>query len=183
MLMSTTPDRDSLMQVGHIHNAYGIQGWVWVMSRTDPIANIFDYAPWYVETSTGFQLVELAAKRSQGKGLVAKVAGCEDRNAAEKLLGLPIWVPRSSLPSLADDEYYWSDLIDMQVINEQGVLLGRLHAMMETGANDVMVLRACEGSVDQAERLLPWLPGQVIRFVNREQKRITVDWDPTYLVD
>lgn len=174
------PDRESLIQIGHVHTAYGIKGWVWVMSRTEPIANIFEYGPWYLDRAGTLSAVELAGKRAQGKGLVAQFAGCEDRNAADLLVGAGIWVPKSSLPSLDEDEYYWSELIDMQVITEQGVLLGQVHAMMETGANDVIVVRACEGSIDAEERLLPWLPGRVIRFVDRNQRRITVDWDPDF---
>jgi len=174
------PDRADLIQVGHVHTAYGIKGWVWVMSRTEPIANIFSYAPWYLERAGVLSEVRLAGQRPQGKGLVAQFAGCDDRNAADSWLGATIWVPRSALPTLEEDEYYWSELIDMQVITEQGLLLGQVHAMMETGANDVIVVRACEGSVDREERLLPWLPGRVVRFVDRVNRRITVDWQPDY---
>lgn len=174
------PDRESLVQIGHVHTPYGIKGWVWVMSRTEPIANIFEYGPWFLERGGLFEAVELKARREQGKGLVAQFANCDDRNAAERLNGSAIWVPKSSLPALDDDDYFWSELIDMQVITEQNVLLGRIHALMETGANDVIVVRACDGSVDGEERLLPWLPGRVIRFVDRERKRVTVDWDPSY---
>lgn len=174
------PDRESLVQVGHVHTPYGIKGMVWVMSRTEPIANIFDYTPWFLERNGVFAPVTLKAGRAQGKGLVAQFDGCDDRNAAELMNGSTIWVPQSSLPVLDEDDYFWSELIDMQVITEQNVLLGRVHALMETGANDVIVVRACDGSVDGEERLLPWLPGRVIRFVDRERKRITVDWDPSY---
>ncbi len=68
----------------------------------------------------------------------------------------------------------------MLVVTEQDDVLGRVHAMMETGANDVIIVRACEGSMDDQERLLPWLPGRVVRFVDRNQRRIRVDWDPTF---
>lgn len=176
----TVPERETLIQVGHVHTAYGIKGWVWVMSRTEPIANIFEYGPWYLDRAGTLEAVELAGHRAQGKGLVACIAGCDDRNAADRLLGAGIWVPKASLPALDEDEYYWSELIDMRVITEQGVLLGLVHALMETGANDVIVVRACEGSVDGEERLLPWLPGRVVRFVDRVNRRITVDWQPDY---
>lgn len=178
--MATLPDRDSLVEIGHVHTPYGIKGWVWIMSKTEPIANIFQYGPWYVEQGGVMKQTELAVSRPQGKGLVAQFAGANDREAAERLHGATIWVPKAALPPLEDDEYYWTELIDMQVITEQSVLLGTVHAMMETGANDVIVVRACEGSIDDQERLLPWLPGSVIRFVDRMQKRITVDWDPSF---
>jgi len=173
------PSRDDLIQVGHVHTAYGIKGWVWVMSRTDPITNVFSYGPWYLDRSGTLAPVELAGHRVQGKGLIAQFAGCEDRNAADLLVGATIWVPKSALQTQADDEYFWSDLIGMRVVTEQGVLLGCVDDMMETGANDVIVVQGCEGSIDQQERLLPWVD-QVVIAIDREAKCITVDWDPTF---
>ena len=179
MTQAALPSRDDLIQVGHVHTAYGIKGWVWVMSRTEPIANIFAYGPWYLDRAGTLSKVELADKRAQGKGLVAQFAGCEDRNAADLMIGATIWVPKSALQTLAADEYFWSDLIGMRVVTEQGVLLGRVEDMMETGANDVIVVQACEGSIDEQERLLPWVD-QVVLKVDRDAKYITVDWDPEF---
>lgn len=178
--MTAVPDRSELVQVGHVHGAHGIQGWVQVMSRTEPMTNIFGYGPWFLDLPQGLTPVQLQGQRPQGKGLVAKLSLCTDRNAAERLAGAPILVPRSALPALAEDEYFWADLMGMQVVTEQGVLLGELQAMMETGANDVIVVRPCAGSIDAQERLLPWLMRRVVRFVDRERRVITVDWDPSY---
>jgi 16S rRNA processing protein RimM len=178
--MSIVPDRESLIQVGHVHTAYGIKGWVWVMSRTHPIANIFNYGPWYVDRGGVLSLTEVSAHRPQAKGLVAQLDNSMDRNTADTMIGATIWVPKSALPVLEEDEYYWSELIDMLVVTEQDEVLGRIHAMMETGANDVIVVRACEGSIDAQERLVPWLPGRVVRFVDRNLRRVRVDWDPTF---
>lgn len=178
--MSIVPDRESLIQVGHVHASYGIKGWVWVMSRTHPIANIFNYGPWYLDRGGVLSPVKVLANRPQAKGLVAQLDICPDRNTADTLVGAAIWVPKSALPVLDEDEYYWSELIDMLVVTEQDDVLGRVHAMMETGANDVIIVRACEGSIDDQERLLPWLPGRVVRFVDRNQRCIRVDWDPTF---
>ena len=179
MTQAALPSRDDLIQVGHVHTAYGIKGWVWVMSRTEPIANIFSYGPWYLDRAGTLAKVVLVDHRAQGKGLVAQFAGCEDRNSADLMIGATIWVPKSALQTLAADEYFWSDLIGMRVVTEQGVLLGCVDDMMETGANDVIVLKACDGSVDDQERLLPWV-NQVVLKVDREAKCITVDWDPEF---
>jgi len=179
MTQAALPSRDDLIQVGHVHTAYGIKGWVWVMSRTEPIANIFSYGPWYLDRAGTLAKVVLVDHRAQGKGLVAQFAGCEDRNSADLMIGATIWVPKSALQTLAADEYFWSDLIGMRVVTEQGVLLGCVDDMMETGANDVIVLKACDGSVDDQERLLPWVD-QVVLKVDREAKCITVDWDPEF---
>jgi 16S rRNA processing protein RimM len=179
MTQAALPSRDDLIQVGHVHTAYGIKGWVWVMSRTEPIANIFSYGPWYLDRAGTLAKVVLVDHRAQGKGLVAQFAGCEDRNSADLMIGATIWVPKSALKTQSDNEYFWSDLMGMRVVNEQGVLLGCVDDMMETGANDVIVLKACDGSVDDQERLLPWV-NQVVLKVDREAKCITVDWDPEF---
>lgn len=171
---------ESLLQVGRIKAPYGIKGWVWVFALTEPMSNVFGYRPWYLKRAGQFQPIEVAEWRSQGKGVVARLEGAEDRNAAELLTGLEIYVPKDSLPVLDDDDFYWSELQDLDVWTEAGVFLGRVQAMMETGANDVLVVRACEGSVDGQERLIPWLPGQVIVGVDKAARRITVDWDPEF---
>jgi len=179
MTLAALPSRADLIQVGHVHTAYGIKGWVWIMSRTEPIANIFAYGPWYLDRAGTLSQATLADHRAQGKGLVAQFAGCEDRNAADLLIGATIWVPKSVLQAQADDEYLWSDLIGLRVITQQGVLLGKVDDMMETGANDVIVVAACDGSVDAQERLLPWID-PVVLDVDLDARCITVDWDPEY---
>lgn len=180
VLAPGVPDLDTLVAIGNVHGPYGLKGWVWIMSKTEPIANIFGYGPWFIEHAGVIKPAKLIESRAQGKGLVAQLDCSPTRDTAEALHGAVIWVPKSVLPALEEDEYYWSELIDMQVITEQSQLLGAVYAMMETGANDVIVVRACEGSIDGEERLLPWLPGRVVRFVDRVQKRITVDWDPDF---
>jgi len=171
---------DDLIQVGHLKGAHGIRGYTWVISRTDPIENIFDYQPWYLKRPTGFQAVQVEDHRAQGRGWVVKLDVSPDRTAAELLAMTEIWVPKSALPSLEEDEYFWSELIGMRVVTTTGVLLGTLDAWMETGANDVIVVRPCAGSVDTQERLLPWLVRRVVQFVDRQQRVITVDWDPEF---
>ena len=171
---------DSLLKVGHIQSPYGIKGWVWVHALTDPTDNVFGYAPWYLCRAGRFELAEVAEWRVQGKGLVARLKGSDDRNAVEGLRGVEIWVPKSCLPELAGDDYYWSDLEDLAVYNTEGVFFGQVFGMMETGSNDVLVVRACEGSIDKQERLIPGLPGQVVKQVDQTAHRITVDWDADF---
>lgn len=171
---------DALLQVGQINSPYGVKGWVWVYALTEPMDNIFAYTPWYLRRGGRFEAVEVAEWRRQGKGVVARLKGCDDRNAVELLNGVEIWVPKDILPVLGDGDYYWSELLDMDVWTDAGVFLGRVHSMMETGANDVLVVQGCEGSIDRQERLIPWLPDQVVTGVDRTLRRITVDWDPEF---
>lgn len=171
---------ESLLKVGHLSTPYGIKGWVWVFALTEPLSNVFEYRPWYLRRAHGYEPVEVLEWREQGKGIVARLKGCDDRNAAELLRNVEVWVPKDSLPELDEDEFYWSDLEDLDVWTAAGVFLGRVHAIMETGANDVLVVRGCEGSLDRQERLIPWVPEQVILDVDPEVGRITVDWDPDF---
>lgn len=180
MTLSGVPSDDDLLHVGQIHAAYGLKGWVWVYSYTDPMTNLFAYTPWYVRQGSQWKVLEVAEWREQGKGLVMRLEGSDDRNGADALQGMDIWAPRASLPSLDEGDYYWSDLTDMSVHTVDGRLLGRVHGMMETGANDVLVVRGCEGSLDSHERLIPWLPDLVVREVSLPLRRLTVDWDPDF---
>jgi len=175
--MATIPSSEQLLSVGRIQTAYGIKGWVWVFSNTDPIDNIFAYAPWYLQRGNEWHEANIAEWRAQGKGVVMRLQGCNDRNAAESWHGAVIWTAKANLPSLPDGDYYWSDLIDMSVWTVSGQLLGQVHSMMETGANDVLVVNPTASSIDQRERLIPWLPDQVVTAVDIANKRITVDWD------
>lgn len=174
------PDVGDLLHIGQIHAAYGLKGWVWVYSHTDPMANLFAYSPWYIREHGVFRQVKPVEWREQGKGLVMRLEGCADRNGAEALHGVDLWAPRASLPTLESGDYYWSDLADRAVYTVDGQCLGAVHAMMETGSNDVMVVRGNAGAVDRRERLIPWLPGSVVVSVDLAANRIVVDWDPEF---
>jgi 16S rRNA processing protein RimM len=178
------------MKVGELRAAYGLQGWLWLYSDTDPISNIFDYQPWYVETRTGLRQMEVKRWRTQGKGLVVSLVGVLDRNAADLLMGATVWADRNVLPAAPANEYYWSDLVGLQVYafepNESGdaanaepVFLGAIHELFETGANDVIVVRPVAGSVDQAERLIPWHK-DIIRHIDMAARRMDVNWGADY---
>jgi len=178
--MAGIPAPERLIEVGQVRAAYGIKGWVWVYSNTDPMTNLFAYGPLYASQGGVWKEVRVAEWREQGKGLVALIAGVVDRNQAEALNGLALWCERSRLPDLPDGDYYWSDLIDLLVYLDDGRLLGRVHSLMETGSNDVLVVRACDGSMDRQERLIPWLPDRVVKHVDTKARRVVVDWDPDF---
>lgn len=104
--------------------------------------------------------------------LVAQLAGVADRDAAEALKGTLVGVPREALPPAGKDEYYWDDLIGLEVVNVRGERLGEVDSLIETGANDVLCVRAGDGR----ELLLPFV-GAVVLDVDLAQKRIRVDWE------
>ena len=111
--------------------------------------------------------------------MIAHLKGVDDRSQAEELKGLEISVPRAELPELTEDEFYWHQLEGLSVYAGD-CLLGQVDHLLETGANDVLVVRACEGSLDKRERLVPWLRGDVVKGVDLAGSRIDVEWDPEF---
>jgi 16S rRNA processing protein RimM len=172
---------DDALIVGRVVAVHGINGLVKVYSYTDPPENIFSYQPWYLSSEQGWEAAEIEGGRRQGKSLVVRLNGCTDRNQAEQdYIGREVAVARDALPPLAKGDYYWRDLIGLRVLLEDGRDIGRVGQLMETGANDVLVVRGDGESLDRRERLIPWLPEQVVRQVDLQAGRMTVDWDPEF---
>lgn len=172
---------DDALVVGRVVSVHGVKGWVKVFSYTDPLENILDYRPWYLSTDEGWEQVEVSAARGSGKRLIAHLGDCDDRDQArERFVGREIAIPREALPEPDEGEYYWRELIGLRVVLEDGRDLGVVSTLMETGANDVLVVRGDRHSLDRRERLLPWVPDQVIRRVDRQAGTLTVDWDPEF---
>jgi len=170
---------EEMLVIGKITGCYGIKGWVKIHSYTDPVENFLAFGNWVVQRREASGSIVFDAGRRQGKGLVAHIAGVDDRNLAESYRGLEIAVPAASLPQLQDGDYYWSQLQGLQVWCQSGddkVLLGTVDYLIETGANDVLVVKACEGSIDDQERLIPYSPGDVVTRVNMDEAVIEVDW-------
>lgn len=170
-----------LLLVGRIGAAHGIKGWVKLNSFTDPLDNILQYQPWTLRGPDGERTVKVTGSRMQGKSLVVQLDGESDRTRAEALFcGRDILVPANALPVLEEDEFYWRDLIGLRVCHKDGRDLGKLTSMMETGANDVLVVRGDGSSIDTRERLIPWLPDDVVLNVDTAAGVITVDWDTEF---
>ncbi len=165
--------RDNEICVGHITGVQGLKGWVRVFSDTDPRENIVNYSPWVLKADGSVQTLEVEG-RLQGRLVLAKLAGIESREAAAELIGNKIYIRPEQLPELAEGEYYWSDLIGMQVESVQAETLGQVEDMMETGANDVMVVKG------DRQRLIPFVIDDIVREVDMAGRRIIVDWQADY---
>lgn len=166
--------------VAKITTVYGVKGWVKVHSFTDPIENFLDFERCYFQRSGQWQTLDIEQSQRHGKGLVAKIRGAEDRDQARQYCGLELAVPIADLPELESGDYYWHQLIGLKVIHKSGALWGEVADLMETGANDVLVVKPCKGSLDNRERLIPYLPGQVVQRVDIAAGEIVVDWDPEF---
>jgi len=153
---------------------FGVKGWVHITTYTEAPENLLDYAHWNLLRQGQWQVVEVLQGRPHGKGLVVQLAGCDDRDAAALLTGSDVGIYREQLPAAADDEYYWNDLLGMQVTTTGGAVLGVVDHLLETGANDVLVVRG------EREHLVPFISGQVIKSVDLDAREIRVDWDPDF---
>ena len=149
-----------------------MRGWVKIFSETEPREGILNYSPWLL--GPGLEPRRVAEGRRHGKGVVARLVGCDDRDQAAVLVDQEIAVERGQLPPPAPDELYWADLEGLRVIGPDGVPLGVVEHLFSTGVNDVLVVNG------ERERLIPFAWGEVIKSVNLADGRIEVDWDPDF---
>lgn len=167
--------------LGKFGAVYGINGWLKVISYTDVPEGIFDYTPWQIQSQGNVQPVQISSWKRHSNGLIVKLENINDRDAAQRYVNAEIVVASDSLPALEGDDYYWKDLIGLSVVNEAGYHLGEVADIMETGSNDVLVVKANRtDAFGQKERLLPFLTDSVIKDVDLTQRRILVDWDPAF---
>ena len=164
---------EDLICVGHVLGAQGIKGWIRVFSNTSPRENILLYSPWLLEQGDELNAVGVSG-RLQGKNVLARLDGIENRNQAEELIGCRLFIEARQLPRLDAGEFYWSDLIGLEVETLQAEPLGVIASMMETGADDVMVLSG------DRERLIPFVMDDIVREVDLAKRRLVVDWSPEY---
>ena len=163
---------EKYVALGYISAIHGIKGWVKIHSWTRPMEAILDYQPWLLGEEQ--KSVKIIDGRRQGKGLAALLPGMGDREQAMSLVGQQIAVKRDQMPATGKDEYYWSDLEGLEVHNLNGEILGRVDRLMETGANDVLVIRG------EREHLVPFVQGQYVKNVDLAGGRMDVDWDSDF---
>jgi len=173
MSADTTGD---MVKLGRISGVFGVKGWLKVHSDTEPRENILNYSPWYLSIGGQWQPRKVLTGRVHGKGLVVQLEGCDDRDLAATLVRTEIAITRTQLPAASPGEYYWYDLQGLQVSTLDAVELGKVTSLMETGANDVLVIKAEDGQ----ERLVPFIRDSVVTDINLEAGTITVDWDPDF---
>lgn len=174
--------------LGRISGVYGVKGWVKIFSYTDPMEAIVDYSPWFIRAENpgksarhaSWTEVKLKAGKRHAKTVVAKLENCNDRDQAMTYVGTEIAINLQQLEQLKEkDEYYWRDLIGLRVINQQDITLGTVKSLLETGANDVLLV-ASEVDGEKIERLIPWTMDIAIIKVDMAKGVITVDWDADF---
>jgi 16S rRNA processing protein RimM len=163
-----------LVVIGRVAGVYGVRGWIKIISATEPPEAILQYPSWRVRAGSEWRAMALTAGRRHGKGMLAHLANCDDRDAARTLVGAEIAVPRAELPDPGPDNFYWADLEGLTVRTEAGIELGVVDHLLETGANDVLVVKG------EKERLIPYVRDEVVTGIDLDQGVITVDWDPEF---
>ncbi|MDD2546985.1 MAG: ribosome maturation factor RimM [Burkholderiaceae bacterium] len=173
------------IEVGRIADAWGVKGWFKVLPYSSNPEALFAAKQWYLQPSergaktfSGTVLLPIRQAKDHSGGVVAWAQGVDDRDAAEALRGARIFVPRAHFPSAGTDEYYWVDLIGLNVVNREGVALGQVRDLLTTGPQTVLVL-AYEQDGKPQERMIPFVAAFVDQ-VELPEKRITVDWQPDY---
>jgi 16S rRNA processing protein RimM len=166
-----TPERIAL---GRINGHFGVKGWVKIYSDTKPKEQIVSYEPLWLRLGKEWRSIRVLEGKAHGKTVIARLEGIESREQAEALIGAEIAIDRDQLVPAAEGEYYWIDLIGLQVESVDGEDLGVVKDLMETGANDVLVVRG------ERERLIPFVQGQFVKEVDLEAGKMTVDWDPEF---
>jgi 16S rRNA processing protein RimM len=182
---SPSDDSNGKILLGHITGVVGLQGWVKVHSDTNPRDNITGYKRWWLKQSDHWKQWKVSDGRPQGKTIVAKLDGVSTPEEAAVLIGSTIAVDRDEMPALSNGEYYWADLTGMLVSTVDGIEIGPVIRLFETGANDVVVVaderpNFGDDKESKSEVLVPWVVPDVITNVDTENRTITVDWDPDF---
>lgn len=162
---------DELIIVGRITGLFGVKGWVKVYSHTQPRDKLISYNPWLLDLGGSWQPYSLTEGRRHGKSLIARFEGYSSRDQVVGLLGAEVAISADQLERLPEGEYYWLDLIGLQVVNLRGIKLGTVDHLIETGANDVLVVKG------ECEILIPYLETRTIKHVDLERGIIRVDWE------
>lgn len=167
---------DRRIEIGRISGVFGVKGWVKVYSETRPRENILRYKHWQLAAERGdnWNMYKVAEGQPHGKTVIARLTGIADRDAAASLVGSRIAIMRSELPPPGAGEYYWVDVEGLNVINLDGIELGTVDHIMETGANDVLVVTG------ERERLIPFVEPDYVKQVNFDSGKVVVDWDPEF---
>ena len=166
--------------VGKLMSPFGVKGWLKLFSHTQPIENIAAYEPLWMKQGDRWQPINLEHVQRHGKGLVAKIKGCDNRDQTPAFIGCDLAIKREQLPALEHGDYYWSQLEGLKVVTTAGEFLGVVDHLLETGSNDVLVVHPATGSIDQQERLIPYLWEDVVTKVDLEHGEMTVDWDKDF---
>ncbi len=167
-------DTQNRVAMGYIKGVFGIKGWLKIAANTEYSDSLLDYPEWQLVKDGKTVVVTLEEGKVVNGELQVKFEGIDDRDLAFSLRGYTIEIPREAFAPTEEDEYYWADLVGMTVVNKDHTVLGKVSNLMETGANDVLVVNGKYGQI-----LIPFV-SQYIETVDTGSKTITADWGLDY---
>lgn len=168
--------KDDMVIMGRFGRPVGIQGQIKLFVFSNCQSNIEDYKPLYIKnTLEQWEVVDCENIKQRDKFLAVSISGINSRDAVQIFTGKEIAVERNVLPTLPDGEYYWRDLIGMNVVNLQSYQLGKVSEILETGANDVLIVKSAD-----KKYLIPFLIDKFVMNINTKENLITVDWDENF---
>ena len=185
---------DDAVEVGRILDAWGVKGWLKILPHSTHPEALFSAKSWFLQAPdakfrpgfnafSGTVAISVDEAKTHSDSVVAKIDGLDDRNDAEALRGCRIFLPRSCFPAASKDEYYWVDLIGLNVVHREGVALGCVRDLMATGPHSVLCVEysatSDDGAQVSAERMIPFV-AVYVDTVDIAAKLITVDWQPDY---
>ena len=180
------PDEDASQYIllGEITGVSGLKGWVKVFSHTSPRLQITKYKQWFLQdkrsTNESWRSVKIKGGKAQGKNIIAQLDGVQYRDQAEALIGSKIAISSEQLEKLSEGEYYWKDLIGLKVENTEGVQLGKIDWIFNTGSNDVITVKGKNAEGENAEYLVPYIIDDYVVSVSLDDSLMVVDWDPDF---
>lgn len=160
--------------VGRFGKAFGVLGWIKVISFTTPRENILKFKPWLIQKDHLWEEIDFEKGKKHVDSIIVKLPNYNSPEKVRQLTNAKIGVWRKQLPKLKKDEYYWDDLIGLKVINQQGIDLGMVQSLIATGSNDVLVV------IGKRRCLIPYI-SHVINKVDLARKIILVDWAEEFL--
>lgn len=164
-------NQDNWIVIGRFGRPHGVKGFVTVHSFTEPRDNILRYTDWHAFINHNWQPIKLLGAEAQSKSIITQVEGYPERETVARLTNIEIAVQKEQLEELQSGEYYWHQLMGMNVVNVKGESFGKVIDILPTGSNDVLIVQG------EKRHLIPYLPGKFILEVNSSQQLITVDWD------
>jgi 16S rRNA processing protein RimM len=167
-------ERHDNILLGRISGLFGVKGWVKVFSYTEPREHIVRYSPWRLVYLGGERCVTVACGRSHNEAVIAKLLGIDDRDRAAGLVGAEILISCEQLEPLPTGEYYWAQLLGLEIIDMQGRVLGAVEYLLRSGAHDVMVVQG------DRQRLIPFVQGTIVKDIDLIAGVMCVDWAPDY---
>jgi 16S rRNA processing protein RimM len=170
---------EEFILVGKIEGVFGVKGWVKIFSFTEPRQRILEYSPLFLKKKGQWIEAKITGGKKQGKSVVLALEGITDRDLALSQVGTELAIQRKQLKPTGKDEYYWSSLIGLSVVNLQDEEFGEVIELLETGANDVLVVKAKQGK-ESVERLIPFVLDEIVKNVDLDAQLIRVDWDSDY---